>query len=158
ASAAPRTCGPGGITSWPCCSAARAPDSTPGRRAGSVSDRRGQANSGRLRSRLALRRAAEATMTRFLGVCLALGVLAGGARGQFEEDLLYAGRPLRDWLRELKAPDVAVRYRASRVLRFVGPEAREAAPALLMALKNDDIWLRARVAWALARLGPRQVP
>src|SRR5262245_15377183 len=77
---------------------------------------------------------------------------------RYEEDLTYEGRSLAAWLGDLRSADQKVRLRASRVLDHVGPEARDAAPALLMAFKNDDPWARARAAWALARLGPGQVP
>src|SRR5262249_22272407 len=62
------------------------------------------------------------------------------------------------WLTEVRSPTPAVRRKASRVLRLVGPEADQAAPALLMALRSDDLIIRGRLAWALARLGPKQVP
>src|SRR5262249_4602290 len=76
----------------------------------------------------------------------------------YEEDLVYEGSSLKGWLGDLRSADRKVRLRASRVLGHVGPEARDAAPALLMAFKNDDPWARARAAWALARVGPGQVP
>ncbi len=76
----------------------------------------------------------------------------------FEEDIVYRGRSLRDWLADVRTGNEVARRRASRVLRLVGPEAGDAAPALLMALKLDDVTARERLAAALARMGPRQVP
>src|SRR5262249_17345763 len=74
------------------------------------------------------------------------------------DELRYHGRPLSEWLLALRGPDRARRLAASRVLNRVGPEAHEAAPALLMGLKTDDDTVRDRVAAALARIGPRVVP
>jgi HEAT repeat protein len=76
----------------------------------------------------------------------------------FEEDLVYEGRPLREWLLDIRGNDPAARRRASRVLRLVGPEAHEAVPALLMAMKTDDAVARYRLSRTLARMGPRTVP
>src|SRR4051794_30918938 len=92
-------------------------------------------------------------------VCLALLMVAGLARADgFADELRYRGDTLAEWLHKLEADDRAVRLAASRVLLHVGPEAREAAPALLMALKNDNAVVRDRVADALARIGPQAVP
>src|SRR5436305_7886186 len=93
---------------------------------------------------------------RALLVLLLLTPCAGAAG--FEKDVVYRGRSLRDWLADVRTGNEAARRRASRVLRLVGPEASDAAPALLVALKSDDVTARERLAAALARMGPRQVP
>jgi HEAT repeat protein len=92
-----------------------------------------------------------------LGVLLLAGPGRAAADG-YEEDLTYQARALRDWIRNVRGTNPAARRLASRVLRFVGPEAHQAAPALLMALKTEDAIARLRVAQALARIGPRARP
>jgi HEAT repeat protein len=86
--------------------------------------------------------------------CLGDAARAGG----FEEDVVYQGRSLRQWLTDIRGSDEADRRKASRVLRLVGPEAADAAPALLLALRTDDLIVRDRIAAALARLGSKKVP
>src|SRR6476619_4211863 len=91
--------------------------------------------------------------------CLALLMVAGLGRADgFADDLRYRGKTLTEWLQQLKSDDRAVSLAASRALVYVGPEAQEAAPALLMALKNDDPVVRDRVADALSRIGKDAVP
>ncbi|MGL4550702.1 MAG: HEAT repeat domain-containing protein, partial [Gemmataceae bacterium] len=86
-------------------------------------------------------------------------VVAGAARADgFADELRYPAQTLGQTLTRLRSADPAVRRAASRALNRVGPEAHEAAPALLMALKSDDEAVRDRVAAALARVGPRAVP
>jgi HEAT repeat protein len=92
-----------------------------------------------------------------LAALLVLFLLAGPARaGDFEEDVVYHGRTLRDWLADINSRDAATRRQASRIMRLVGPEADEAVPALLLALRTDDMIARNRITWALARIGPKK--
>src|SRR5262245_52723698 len=100
-------------------------------------------------------------MPRVAALLLATALLAGhppASAAGFDRAVVYQARTLRDWLADLRAKDESVVLRASRVLRLVGPEASDAAPALLMALRHDDLTVRFRLARALAQTGPRQVP
>jgi HEAT repeat protein len=105
-------------------------------------------------------------MRRLFAIAL-LSLLAPAAcAGDFEDKVSYQGRTLHAWLIDLRGNDVEARLLASRVLRDVGPEADGATAALLLCLKShaqvirdtDDLVVRARVAAALARMGPKQVP
>src|SRR5437588_5188193 len=98
------------------------------------------------------------SMNRLLALLVGLALATAARAGGFEEEVVYRGRSLRELLAAVRSDDVVLRRGASRVLRLVGPEADLAAPALLMALKTDDQIARERVAAALARLGPKQVP
>jgi hypothetical protein len=57
---------------------------------------------------------------------------------------------------DLRAPDPEPRARAVEAIVYVGPEAREAVPALLEIMKDHDSALRDNALWALINIGPEE--
>ncbi len=58
----------------------------------------------------------------------------------------------------LRQADPGTRYLAAKALGQLGDEAESALPALLEALRADDMFLRAGVTGALIEIGPPAVP
>ena len=58
----------------------------------------------------------------------------------------------------LRQADPGTRYLAAKALGQIGDEAESALPALLEALRADDIFLRAGVTGALIKIGPPAAP
>ena len=58
----------------------------------------------------------------------------------------------------VRQADPGTRYLAAKALGQIGDEAEAAIPALLEALRADDMFLRAGVAGALIKIGPPAVP
>lgn len=96
-------------------------------------------------------------MTRYLLLML---LLPAAARADgFAEDLDYGGATLAALLQRLRVGLRSDALEASRViLVHAGPDAHEAAPQVLMGLKHTSPVVRARLASALGRMGPRAVP
>lgn len=77
--------------------------------------------------------------------------------------ILYLGErqyaPAVPRLTELvRQSDPGTRYLAAKALGQIGDEAESALPALLEALRADDIFLRAGVTGALIKIGPPAAP
>ncbi|MGL4551284.1 MAG: hypothetical protein ACRC33_08850, partial [Gemmataceae bacterium] len=66
---------------------------------------------------------------------------------------LVAGRPLADWLADLRGRDPLVLEEACLVLADAGPPARPALPDLRRLLNHPAGPVRARAALALWRVG-----
>src|SRR5262249_6813386 len=64
----------------------------------------------------------------------------------------YSVPSLRKTLREDKDPKM--RYWAAESLGHFGPEARDAVPDLIAALKDEDRTVRMGAGYALAEIGP----
>lgn len=58
----------------------------------------------------------------------------------------------------LRAADPGTRYLTAKALGQIGDEAEAAVPALLEALRGDDMFLRAGVTGALIKIGYPAVP
>jgi HEAT repeat protein len=71
---------------------------------------------------------------------------------------LFAGRPLRQWVKDLGDDDPLVREEAVEVLADAGPAAREAAPALEKMTREGPQRLRLRAALALGRVAGKNGP
>jgi HEAT repeat protein len=71
------------------------------------------------------------------------------------EEPKFSGRPLREWLADLKNDDLLVREEAVEVLGSAGVSAKEAVPALEKLLKADSLSLRMRAGMALFRITGR---
>ena len=63
-----------------------------------------------------------------------------------------------DFVRQLQSQNVDVRLSAVKALARIGPEAKEAVPALIAALKDKDDGVRSFAAEALGRIGKEAVP
>jgi HEAT repeat protein len=66
----------------------------------------------------------------------------------------YLGVATGDWVAALKSSDPLERRLAAHALAEIGPAAREAVPALTMALRDPENFVRMWAAAALARLEP----
>jgi len=64
------------------------------------------------------------------------------------------GRPLSEWIAELKAPAPATRNAAAYEIASMGPAAKAAVPALIEALDDPDPAVRFPVTVALGEIGP----
>jgi hypothetical protein len=64
------------------------------------------------------------------------------------------GRPLREWIADLKAAAPAVRNGAAYEIASLGPAAKPAVPALIEALDDPDPTVRFPVTVALGEIGP----
>lgn len=69
------------------------------------------------------------------------------------EEYLLEGRPLSEWLHDVKDPDESVRLSAYESLKAMGPEAKEAVPGHIKALRDEDSKVRWVAADCLGRMG-----
>jgi hypothetical protein len=58
----------------------------------------------------------------------------------------------------VRQADPGTRYLAAKALEQIGDEAEAALPALLAALPDNDMFLRAAITGALIKIGPPAVP
>lgn len=58
----------------------------------------------------------------------------------------------------VRQSDPGTRYLAAKALGQIGDEAEAAAPTLLEALRDNDMFLRAGITGALIKIGPPAVP
>ena len=98
-------------------------------------------------------------------ITLCLSVLLGsGVCTIADEEPVYKGRPVREWLWQLKSPKIAER---SAAVREFGPEAIVCVPAIIEALRFESLEFhdnscnpepRRWLAGACGRVGPEAVP
>lgn len=98
-------------------------------------------------------------MIRTLGAAAAaLAVLAGSAEAQGAgtngPEPTARGRPLSEWIAELKAPAPSTRNAAAYEIAGLGPAAVAAVPALIEALDDPVPAVRFPVTVALGEIGP----
>ncbi len=67
---------------------------------------------------------------------------------------MHRGRPVRDWLDDLRTLDPATRQEALEALGSMEEANRDAIPELIRALEDDNHLVRAGAARALGRIGP----
>lgn len=75
-------------------------------------------------------------------------LLVWQAKAQEETDQVHI------LIRQLQSRDAVVRISVADALGRIGPEAKEAAPALIAALKDQDAFIRNSAAEALGEIGP----
>jgi HEAT repeat protein len=97
-------------------------------------------------------------LTRALGaLILALVVTAGSASAQTgapaAKEPVSRGRPLSEWVAELKAAAPVVRNGAAYEIAGMGPAAAAAVPALIEALDDELAVVRYPVTVALGEIG-----
>lgn len=98
-------------------------------------------------------------MARTFGVVmLALGLSASAAAAQSTStrgrEPVARGRPLSEWIAELKAPAPVTRNAAAYEIAGMGPAAAPAVPALIAALDDELPVVRFPVTVALGEIGP----
>jgi HEAT repeat protein len=98
-------------------------------------------------------------LARALGVlALTLALTAGHASAQngapAAKEPVSRGRPLSEWITELKAAAPAVRNAAAYEIASMGPAAAPAVPALIEALDDPVAVVRFPVTVALGEIGP----
>lgn len=98
-------------------------------------------------------------LNRALGaVVLALVVTTGSASAQNGTPAVKEpesrGRPLSEWIADLKAPAPAIRNAAAYEIAGMGPAAAAAVPALTDALDDPMAAVRFPVTVALSEIGP----
>lgn len=93
----------------------------------------------------------------FGALTLILALTAGSASAQNAaggEDPVSRGRPLSEWIADLKAAAPSVRNAAAYEIASLGPSAKAAVPALIEALDDPDPAVRFPVTVALGEIGP----
>jgi HEAT repeat protein len=78
-----------------------------------------------------------------------------------DEEPVYRGKPLSQWIKALQDKDPLAKLEALNVLGQAGPPARAAVPALIGVFRDKDatfLFLHPLAAVALARIGPTAVP
>ena len=83
-------------------------------------------------------------------------VLTSAIRAQaIDNEAIYEGRTVEQWIEQLAHTDKEARRKAAYALGQLGPEARQAVPALVKAADDKQL----EVGWyaldALGRIGPR---
>ena len=93
----------------------------------------------------------------FGALTLILALTAGGASAQNAAgggEPVSRGRPLSEWIADLKAAAPSVRNAAAYEIASLGPSAKAAVPALIEALDDPDPAVRFPVTVASARSVP----
>jgi hypothetical protein len=70
------------------------------------------------------------------------------------ESALYEGRPIPDWLDDLREESPYTRHEADDALQGIGPENRAAVPEFRQALTDDNSTVRRVSARSLGLIGP----
>lgn len=100
-------------------------------------------------------------LARALGaLTLIIALTTGGASAQNAaggQEPVARGRPLSEWIAELKAAAPATRNAAAYEIAGLGPAAKPAVPALIEALDDPDASVRFPVTVALGEIGPDAV-
>ncbi len=100
-------------------------------------------------------------LARALGaLTLLLALATGSASAQNAaggKEPVSRGRPLSEWIADLKAAAPSVRNGAAYEIASMGPAAKAAVPALIEALDDPDPAVRFPVTVALGEIGPDAV-
>jgi HEAT repeat protein len=93
----------------------------------------------------------------FGALTLILALTTGGASAQDAakgQEPVSQGRPLSEWITDLKAAAPATRNAAAYEIASLGPAAKPAVPALIEALDDPHAAVRFPVTVALGEIGP----
>ena len=100
-------------------------------------------------------------LPRALGAFVLIFALAAGSAsaqsGATAKEPVSQGRPLSEWIADLKAPAPSVRNAAAYEIASMGPAAKAAVPALIEALDDPSTAVRFPVTVALGESGPDAV-
>jgi HEAT repeat protein len=91
-----------------------------------------------------------------LGAAIVLGgsSVSAQAKPAHSKEPVSAGRPLSQWIADLKAPAPQTRNAAAYEIAGMGAEAAAAVPALIEALEDPAPSVRFPVTVALMEIGP----
>lgn len=91
-----------------------------------------------------------------LGVVVLLATASASAQATpaGSKDPVTDGRPLSQWIADLKQPAPQTRNAAAYEIAGMGPEAAAAVPALIEALDDESPVVRFPVTVALGEIGP----
>jgi HEAT repeat protein len=93
-------------------------------------------------------------------VCIAI-LSIGCSKKKEEEDVVYQGKPLSAWIKMLEDTNPSTRFAAIHAVGKIGPEAREAIPALVETIRqtrNHDKRILFACNHALLAMGKEIVP
>jgi HEAT repeat protein len=96
---------------------------------------------------------------RCLTLLICITVLSIGCTKK--EEVTYEGKPLSVWIKMLEQPDLAAKSSAIVAIIELGPEAKEAAPAIIETIRqvrNRDRRMLVACNDALLRMGKEAVP
>jgi HEAT repeats len=88
-----------------------------------------------------------------LAACLMSATATAQARPAHSKEPVSGGRPLSQWVADLKAPAPQTRNAAAYEIAGMGPEAAAAVPALIEALDDPAPSVRFPVTVALMEIG-----
>jgi HEAT repeat protein len=102
-------------------------------------------------------------LARALGVIALASALAAGSTSAQNgapaaKEPVSHGRPLSEWIADLKAAAPLVRNAAAYEIASMGPAAAPAVPALIEALDDPVAVVRFPVTVALSEIGPAAAP
>lgn len=78
-----------------------------------------------------------------------------------KQEVTYQGKPLNEWIKMLKEPDLAAKTSAIAAISALGPEAKEATPAIIETIRqvrNRDKRMLVACVDALLGMGKEAVP
>jgi HEAT repeat protein len=95
------------------------------------------------------------TRTIFAGLlALSLFTARAEAQGKKAKEPQFQGRSLSSWVADLKGAAPYTRNAAAYAIGGMGPDAKAAVPALIVALKDPEAAVRFPVCIALREIGP----
>ena len=86
-----------------------------------------------------------------------LVILFSGCEGSYEdEDDLptYRGKPVKQWILDLKGDKDYRKRMAKRNLDAMGPDDKDVVPALIVLVSDDDKFVRVTALKLLCQIGP----
>ena len=96
---------------------------------------------------------------RCLAILVCIAILSIGCTKK--EEVTYQGKPLSEWIQMLEQPDLAAKSSAIAAIRELGPEAKEAAPAIIKTIRqvrNGDKRMLVACIDTLLGMGKEAVP
>jgi HEAT repeat protein len=74
--------------------------------------------------------------------------------GLVKQEPFQYGRPMSRWINDLEHGDDDARHQAAKALGAIGPEAKDAVPALSVALRDENDLVRLNASLALLKIAP----
>ena len=79
---------------------------------------------------------------------------AAQSRTTASSEPVYEGKPLSEWIAQLRDLAPQDRSAAAYAISGIGPAAKRSVPALVTLLRDESPNVRYAAAWALGELGP----